>query len=72
MKKKRGGRRIAQRGGFAPAVAAVPAIKALVTTAVINKLGKKAAVALGHYVFEKRSEEVMVKEAKEGEEVSET
>ena len=67
MKKKRGGRRIAQRGGFASAVAAVPAINALVTLAVVKKLRKKAAVA-----FEKRNEEVMVKEAKEGEEVSET
>ena len=53
MKKKRGGRRIVQRGGFAPAVAAVPAIKALVTSAVIKKLGKKAAVGLGHYVLKK-------------------
>lgn len=42
-----------QRGGFAPAVAAVPAIKALMTSAVIKKLGKKATVGLGHYVLKK-------------------
>ena len=64
MKKERGGQRIMQRGGFAPAVAAVPAIKALVTSAVIKKLGKKAAVALGHFVLKKGMKKLWSKKLK--------
>ena len=66
MKKKRGGQRIVQRGGFAPAVAAIPAIKALVTLAVIKKLGKKAAVALGHFVLKKGMKKLWSKKLKTG------
>ena len=66
MKKKRGGQRIVKRGGFAPAVAAVPAIKALVTSAVIKKLGKKTAVALGHFVLKKGMEKLWSKKLKTG------
>ena len=64
--KKRGGRRVAQRGGFALAVTAVPAMKALVTSAVIKKLGKKAAVALGHYVLKKGVKKLQSKKPKKG------
>ena len=66
MKKKRGGQRIVQRGGFAPAVAAIPAIKALVTSALIKKLGKKAAVALGHFVLKKGMKKLWSKKLKTG------
>ena len=66
MKKKRGGQRIVKRGGFAPAVAAVSAIKALVTSAVIKKLGKKAAVALGHFVLKKGMKKLWSKKLKTG------
>ena len=66
MKKKRGGRRIAQRGGFASAVAAVPAINPLVTLAVVKKLTKKAAVALGHYVLKKGMKKLWSKKPKKG------
>ena len=53
-----------KRGGFAPAVAAVPAIKALVTSAIIKKLGKKAAVALGHFVLKKGMKKLWSKKLK--------
>ena len=55
-----------QRGGFAAAVAAVPAIKALVTSAIIKKLGKKAAVALGHFVLKKGMKKLWSKKLKKG------